>query len=150
MFEPLKYRSDFLVEVFEDWIDKNDTVLEIGSGDGRNIRALKSSGYTYVVGIDKKDGAAIEDVDEKPYDTIFTMSTLFLIPPENEWVFKKIARMAKKYIVTIEGETTSDRHGVWGRDYSEVFCPLGFRELYVQRDVFNEYGVLRVLKKDAV
>jgi hypothetical protein len=74
------------------------------------------------------------------------MSTFFLIPPENNWVFEKIARMAQKYIITFEGET-GDGYKLWGRNYTDVFKPFGFQELYYQTDIFNEYGVLRVLKK---
>jgi hypothetical protein len=145
--KPLIERSQFLLDVFDLFVDEKDTVLEVGMGDGRNVRYLKEHGYELVEGIDKKDGTAIEVIDPKPYDVIYSMSTLFLIPPENSWVFKKIAQMARKYIITIEGETTDSRRNVWGRNYKEVFEPLGFSEVYYQDNVFNEYGVLRVFKK---
>jgi len=142
----LLYRSEFLGEVFEVYIPYDWSILEIGAGDYRNINYLKEKGYTNIEGIDKKDGTAIEDVPEKQYDVIYTMSTLFLIPPENNWVFEKIANMAKKMIITVEGETTSS-NGVFGRDYHEVFMPYGFKQIDHQENVFNKYGVLRVLKK---
>lgn len=141
----LMYRSEYLLELFEEYIPKDMSILEIGEGDGRNVKYLREHGYT-VDGIDKKDGTAIEDIESRKYDVIYTMSTLFLIPPENNWVFKKIADMAKHYIITIEGETTSPPT-VFGRDYTDVFKDFGFEEIYLQRNVFNRYGVARVLKR---
>ncbi len=143
----LTHRSEFLKEILDIYIDKEDSILEIGCGDRRNINYLKENGYTNVTGIDKKGGDAIEDYPLIKYDVIFTMSTLFLIPPENDWVFEKIAKMANKWIVTIEGEVTEPQRNLVGRDYSEVFAPFGFVEKYSEYDVFNEFGVLRVLKR---
>lgn len=143
--ENLTYRSEFLYQIFQDYVSKDWSVLEIGQGDGRNVRYLKERGYS-VVGIDKKDGEPIEEYPEKEFDVIYTMSTLFLIPPENDWVFEKIARMAKKYIITVEGETTAS-NGVWGRDYAEVFKKFGFEQVHQQTNIFNQYGVARILKR---
>lgn len=144
----LTYRSEFLLEVFKDFIDPSWSILEIGAGDFRNVDYLASHGYSFVDGIDKNNGELIETFEPKePYDVIFSMSCFFLIPPENNWVFEKIAKMAKKYIITIEGETTAS-NGVYGRNYTEVFKPFGFEEVLFQKDVFNQYGVLRILKRN--
>lgn len=142
----LLHRSEFLLEILDTYVNKDDSILEIGSGDGRNIKYLKEHGYTNVAGIDKQDGTAIEDVPERQYDVIYTMSTLFLIPPENDWVFGKIARMAKTWLITIEGETDYGTT-LTGRDYASVFRPFGFYEKWMQEGVFNEFGVARVLKR---
>jgi hypothetical protein len=157
----LEERSNFLIEVFKKHnILKDATVLEIGCGDRRNVRALQNAGWKNVDGIDKLEGTAIEDVPEKQYDVVFSMSCLFLIPPrevtkvdgfllmkENEEVWEKIARMSKEWLITVEGETSKDSIGVFGRDYSQIFGPLGFDQIKHQTDVFNKYGVLRVFKK---
>ena len=143
----LEERSKFIVDIFEKYVDKNDTILEIGHGDGRNLDFLVRAGYENVDGIDKAHGTSIEDMKPKQYDVIFSASTFFLIPPDNNWVFEKIAKMAKKYIITVEGETTSTGNSVYGRNYTQVFKPYGFKEVYQQYDVFNIYGVLRVLER---
>lgn len=142
----LLYRSEYLLEILNTYIDKDDSILEIGCGDNRNVNYLLQHGYTNVTGIDKNQGSAIETVEPKQYDSIFTMSTLFLIPPEKNWVFKKIAGMAKEYIFTFEGETDYGTT-VFGRNYAEVFEPFGFVQMLQQDNMFNEFGVLRVLKK---
>ncbi len=143
MFDELLYRSVFLEEIMDKYASYDDSILEIGSGTGRNINYLKEHGYKNVIGIDKKNGSAIEDIKEDKYDIIFTMSTLFLIDDEN--VFPKIARMAKKYIMTFEGEYTSGE--VIGRDYAIVFGRLGFMQVESQENMFNPTGVLRVMKR---
>lgn len=143
----LNQRSETLVEIFKDYAKKDDTILEIGCADGRNLRYLENAGYKNVEGIDKLHGTAIEDVPFKEYDIIFTMSTLFLLPKESEWVFEKIADMAQKYIITLEGETTKTDIHLIGRDYTKVFAPFGYVEVEHQTPIFNKYGHLRVLKK---
>jgi hypothetical protein len=147
--EDLTYRSEFLLEVFKDFVAPEWAILEIGYGDKRNLNYLVSHGYPHVDGIDKKDGCSIEEFEPRDeYDVVFSMSTLFLIPPENNWVFEKIAKMAKKYIITIEGENVGYRGDLFERNYADVFKPYGFEEVLSQKGVFNRYGVLRVLKRN--
>ena len=141
----LENRSQLLVEVFEKYIPKDCSILEVGFGDGRNLHALRMAGYNSVEGIDKANGMSLEEVSPTPYDVIFSMSTLFLIPEANDFVFEKMANMAQKWIITIEGETTKGH--VIGRDYYTIFTNLGFEQVYAQAEVFNKFGVLRVFKK---
>lgn len=141
----LLHRSEFLLTVVDKYAKKTDDVMEIGCGDGRNVSYLQQHGYR-VLGIDKELGTSIEEFPEREYDVVFTMSCLFLLPEESEWVFEKIARMTKKYLITIEGETTKG-NGVIGRDYGDIFTKLGMTQIEHQMDVFNKYGVMRVFKK---
>lgn len=134
-------RSEYLLKLIEQYATPQDSILEIGAGDYRNVNYLRNSGYT-VEGIDKKEGSALEDVEEEVYDIIYTMSCLFLIDPLPA---EKIARMTGKYLITIEGETTKGE--VIGRDYQKVFEPLGFTQIYHEEEVFNKFGVARVFKK---
>ncbi len=131
--------------MFERHIPKDYSILEIGHGDGRNLHYLRQAGYDHVEGIDKANGMSVEEVSPIPYDVVFSMSTLFLIPEGNEWVFEKIASMAQKYIVTIEGETTKGH--VIGRDYYTIFTNLGFEQIESEAEVFNKFGIMRVFKK---
>lgn len=148
MENDLTYRSQFLLEVLDYWqIPKDSSILEVGAGDWRNVNYLKEHGYENVEGIDKIHGTAIEDIEPKQYDLIFSMSCFFLIPPEKNWVFEKIASMAKTWLITIEGEVHRGSD-LFGREYNEVFGKFGFNQLEHMTDVFNEYGVLRVLKRN--
>ena len=137
-------RSKFLLKVIKRYATLDDTTLEIGCGDYRNVNYLKEHGYN-VEGIDKIYGTSIQEFAPKEYDIIFTMSTLFLINDDS--IFPKIANMAKKFIITIEGETTKEGNGVIGRDYNEIFSKLGFTQVESEKEVFNIFGVMRVFKK---
>lgn len=145
-------RSRLLVDIFRDYISPSESILEIGSGNNRNIARLKEAGYLNIEGIDKKDGTAIEDVPEKQYDVIYTMSTLFLIPESNAWVFEKIARMAKKYLIIFEGKfnayNSNGEQTLWGRNYQLIFKQLGFTQVFEQDNLFNETGRLVILKRN--
>lgn len=135
-----------MVDIFKRHIHKDDLILEIGAGDWGNVRSLTEAGYGKVIGIDKNDGSSIEDFPLVEFDTIFTMSCLFLIPKENEWIFEKIAKMTKKWLITIEGETSKGE--VTGRDYGKIFTKLGFDEVEHNRYAFNIYGHIRIFKKN--
>lgn len=128
--------------------DRRITILELGSGTGRNLHHLHEAGYQHLLGIelapnyiaamcavfpklsDRVLQGPIEDVlPQLPnkYDLVFTMAVLEHIPPDSEWVFHHISRVAKE-LVTIEDEvTTSHRH--FPRNYCEVFCELGMTYL---------------------
>jgi hypothetical protein len=53
------------------------------------------------------------------------MATLQHIHPNSEWVFQEIARITRKYIVTIEDEKAGGRRHV-PRDYSKLFSQFAF------------------------
>jgi hypothetical protein len=53
------------------------------------------------------------------------MATFQHIHPDSEWVFQEIARITKRYIVTIEdGKAVGQRRVP--RDYSKIFPRFGF------------------------
>jgi len=133
-------RPNYIANLVEKYAKRTDSILEIGCGDGRNIKELEKRGYTNIRGIDKLDGESIEDTELPEFDIIFTASCLFLIPEENEWVFEKIENLCNKYLITVEGETTKGK--VIGRDYSKIFK----NQVFHAENVFNMYGHARVFK----
>jgi len=140
----LNKRSEFLLRVMGKYASFGDTILEIGCGDGRNLRYLRQAGWKSVNGIDKSKGTAIEDLPlENLYDIVFTMSCLFLIPPENRWVFGKIAMMTRKHLIIIEGEKKNASNAYF-HPYQKIFEELGMKQIYHQSGIFNSYGHLRV------
>ena len=63
---------------------KKGRVLDLGSGDGRNIAFLRENGFE-VKGIEKNYGDMIEDVirtSDTHWDTIMSIYTIHFLPPE--------------------------------------------------------------------
>jgi SAM-dependent methyltransferase len=142
-------RSEFLLKLLAPYIDSDDHILEIGCNVGRNLYFLWKTGFRHLAGIEINSNAldllkrefhdmareiqlwnmAVEDVigeiPENRFDMTFTMATLQHIHPDSEWVFQEIARITKKYIVTIEDEKAAGRRHV-PRDYSKIFSHFGF------------------------
>lgn len=128
----------------------NPSILEVGCNVGRNLACLYVCGYDKVNGVELSEKAVelgknrfpfikIENDEAEKYlgrlrgnssDVVFTMAVLEHIHPENEGVFNQMARVAKKYVITIEDEAfTSWRH--FPRNYKTVFEPLGYRQTKV-------------------
>lgn len=112
------------------------SLLEVGCGPGKNLRVLREHGD--VTGIDIRPvdtdlnihcGPAellVERMD--PHDVVLTVAFLEHVPPASEGLFRDIAAVARKYIVTVEDEYhNGERH--FARNYQEVFEPLGFRQI---------------------
>ena len=136
-------RTKKITELITKYCNKSDKILEIGCGNGRHVKHLCEIGYN-VTGLDKNNADIASDIyeyDWTEWDVIYTMSCLFLL--REYCIFEDIAKHCKM-IITVEGE--SSKGEVIGRDYEEVFKPFGFKQLYMEENVFNKYGVARVLK----
>jgi len=147
--ERLRARNASLLSVFEKHVDREDAILEIGCNAGRNLHNLWAAGYRNLSAVEISEPAvevmkqylptvyrdskitigAIEDViktiSSKRYDVIFSMAVMIHLPPESDWIFKEIARKAKKKIILFEGEggeDTSVRH--FPRNYKRIFARL--------------------------
>jgi 2-polyprenyl-3-methyl-5-hydroxy-6-metoxy-1,4-benzoquinol methylase len=131
-----KERSKFLINnVFSKLeTQKDDSILEIGCNCGRNLKFLQDEGYTNLTGIDISQEAIdyskkvypelnaylivspIEEIIDsfklKSFDVIFTFAVLMHIHQDSEWVFNRIKRISKKYIVICEDQR---------RDYKKIF-----------------------------
>ena len=127
----------------------DSSILELGCNVGRNLEYLRRAGYKNLAGIEISRRALpmreehfpeldidyyegrIEDrifwLSAASIDIVFSMAVLQHIHPNSEWIFPDIARVAKRGIVTIEGETR-DTEGIWPRNYGEIFTDLGWTE----------------------
>ena len=142
-------RSKYITDVIGKYAKKDDSILEIGCGSGRHLIKLKKLGYTNLTGLDyqpvylegiKFINESLEDADLERYDIVFTASCLFLI--KDDELVKDVQKLAKKYLMTFEGET-SKGNGVIGRDYSEVF---DLEQVEHKKNMFNAFGHARVFK----
>jgi len=146
--------SELVVSTIARYALKKDSILEIGCGTGRNLVALKKSGYKKVSGIELSEktvgigrehfptyknipveiGPAEKLIDEVPdADVIYTVGLLMHLPPEHEWIFERIAQKARKVIMVIEGESlrATSEHA-WNREYGSIFEALGWKEVEVE------------------
>jgi hypothetical protein len=78
------------------------------------------------------------------------MAVLEHIHRDSEWIFRKLARCTRRFLVTIEDEgSVSERH--FPRDYGEVFQALGLTQIECVRDLrshgLSHSFVARVFEK---
>jgi SAM-dependent methyltransferase len=150
--ETTKGRTRFLLKTANRFVNKNDSVLELGCNVGRNLNALYLDGFRNLSGIEINERAIrilkasypkmaeqvtlfnrpVEDVITKlgdnAYDAVFTMAVLMHIHPESEWVFAEMVRITKKHLILIEHEE-SQNWRVFRRNYANVFEPLSMRQI---------------------
>ena len=138
-------RSDYLVDLIGKYLQKEEKILEVGCNVGRNLNHLYKAGYKNINGIEISDKAVqamyknfpelygcvgiyncpvesiIDIIGDGAYDLVFTMAVLEHIHYDSEFIFPEIARIARKYLITIEDEITtwSERH--FPRNYKEIF-----------------------------
>ncbi len=129
-------------------IPKDARIVELGCNVGRNLYYLKQYGYTNLSGIEINSDAielgsrvyghigsmlhgSIESwlprLADKSFDVLFTMSVLFHVHPESEWIFKEMVRVSKRIII-VEDET-SVTPKIWARNYGHLFTLLGCTEV---------------------
>lgn len=168
-------KTEFLINKIERYIDKNDSILELGCNIGRNLNGLWNKGFCWLWGVDINLEALnlcfdyyytmasnsmiiqhtiheflINEANDF-YNIIFTMAVLCHIHPDVEnVVFDNMVRVCKKYILTIEDERKkSNRHFM--RNYKDVFELRGMREIDSRRcngivNLGNNY-IYRIFKK---
>ena len=79
------------------------------------------------------NSGAVEDViknySDEFFDCVFTMAVLMHIHPDSNWIFKEIARITKKYILTVENEEATNVWRIFPRNYKIIFENLGFKQI---------------------
>lgn len=144
-------RSRLLVEMIRRHVNEDASILEIGCNAGRNLKHLRDAGFGRLEAVeisraaiallrstypDLADvrvlNAPIEDVaptlPDGGYDVVFTMAVLEHVHSDSDWVFRDLARAARRFVLTIEDERgRSERH--FPRNYQQVFEGLGLRQV---------------------
>lgn len=140
------------LNVMTRYAQKDWTFLEVGCNTGKVMAALIEAGYKNISGIEINKHAIeigqkafsvlktvsitcapLEDVirDIPEVDMIYACGVLMHLPHELDWVFPVIASKARKLILTTENETETDFFK-WGRNYREVYEPLGWKQVEEQ------------------
>ncbi len=167
-------RSKFLVELVRRYATAESSILEIGCYVGRNLNYLFLAGFKNLTGIEISEKAVkllkqsfpemaryakihnlpveeiIREFRDREFDIVFTMAVLQHIHTDSEWIFPKIARITRDYLITVENECViSWRH--FPRNYKKVFEPLGLKQIEeLNCDGIDELGIsyfCRIFKK---
>lgn len=142
-------------------LSKESEILEVGCNCGRSLNYLYERGFTKLHGIEIGQAAvdhmktifpqvystarievgSAPDVllrhPSKAYDLVFCHSVLVNIPAEFNSVFYDMARVSRRFIVTIENE------GSWKsypRDFKKLFEAQGFKQIAYKMLVAEEDG----------
>ena len=151
------YISEQIVEMLEMvGADKEWKVLEVGCNCGRNMVHMLEAGYENIEGVEINPEAVehareyfpgvagmmtVSDAQSflamKPsecYDLILTQSILMHVPPEDDYLFKQIARVSSKmlFISEVEVQIGNLRRHKYDRNYREVFEALGWRQVLLR------------------
>jgi SAM-dependent methyltransferase len=130
------------------YLDKNDPVLEIGCNVGRSLNYLFTHGYRNLTGIEIGKAAVelmkttfpdvhqnskiiVGDATEKikllnsaEFDMVFCHSVLVSIHPKNNYFFKEMARVSRKFILILENEGS---YKSYPRDFKKIFEKQGYK-----------------------
>lgn len=147
-------KSRFLLELCKRYLHARDTpsILEIGCNVGRNLNELFVGGFEKLNGIEinadaiqlmrktypkmsktaRIETGPVEDIIQKQkpgsFDLVFTMAVLEHIHPDSEFVFGEMARTTKRFIITIEDESSKTwRH--FPRNYRRIFENHGMKQV---------------------
>jgi len=148
--------------------DKSWRILEVGCNCGRNIKFLLQAGYENVEGVEINPEAVEVSWEEIPhvarriqvadaqsflamkppnsYDLIYTQSILMHVPPEDDYLFKQMSRVASKmlFVSEVEIQVGNLRRHKYDRNYKDVFERLGWRQVLVAP---NNHRIMRVFVK---
>lgn len=141
-------RSQTIINMLSPFITKDDSMLEIGCNLGRNLNHLWQSGYKNLYGMEISEHAvrrlrveypclanipvdigpaelSIRKFGSKSVDVIFTMATLESLHPDSRFLFKEVARVARKYVLAIESGSGKRSHMQYPWDIEREFVAAG-------------------------
>ncbi|WP_435177359.1 class I SAM-dependent methyltransferase [Halorussus sp. AFM4] len=162
--------TETLAAVFDHYVDRDATILEVGCSSGRHLAALLDEGYRNLTGVDINDDSfdvmadhyprlaetgtfhtgAIEDLvpefDDNQFDVVYSVETLQHVHPDNDWVFEELIRVTDDLLITAENEGNSPVRGREGAEVSYVHddFPLYHRDW---KDVFSELGLAQLISE---
>jgi SAM-dependent methyltransferase len=147
-------RSQFLLEIIEKHVGRNQRILEIGCNVGRNLDHLFHGGFRFLSGVELNKHAvallqehfpemakateihvgSIEEIIPRlgtaEFDAVFTMAVLEHIHTDSEWIFPEMTRITRNFLITVEDEQhMSWRH--FPRNYKRLFESFGLRQIDV-------------------
>lgn len=155
---------DVLHSFWSPEVTPKDEILELGCNCGVNLYWLKELGYSHLSGVEVSPAAIgqlresfpalavsakfhlapmdqwLKSTPSKSYDVVFTMGVSMHIHPADNFVFREMTRIARKYVCTVEPEPENSNY-VFSRNYQRVFERLGATQvkgLNISRKEFPE------------
>lgn len=146
-------RSQFLLEIIRKYASRKSRILDIGCNSGRNLDYLYRDGFRKLSGIELSEDAVtllkqtfpkmanririhnvpVESVirrfKDNRFDIVFTMTVLYHIHTDSDWIFPEIARITNKHLITIENEYAKTHWTHFARNYKQVFQELGMKQI---------------------
>jgi SAM-dependent methyltransferase len=141
-------RSQTIINILSPLITKEYSILEIGCNTGRNLNHLWQAGYEDLLGMEISEHAvrrlrteyprlsttpvdigpaelSIQKYNSKSIDVILTMAVLEELHPDSRFLFKEIARVARRYVLAIEPRHGKRSHMQYPWDIKSEFTAAG-------------------------
>lgn len=149
-------RGQYFLEKLEKLnLSKNNPILELGPNSGFILSFLYINGFHNLTGIEINPDAiktmkeyfsnvyenctiindslenALPQIPDGSFVLVYSMGAIMHVPAESNFIFEHIARISKKYIISVEGENMlSSRH--YPRDYKKIYENLGFKQIFFE------------------
>lgn len=118
----LRDRSQVIIDFFKKYVDKKDSILELGCSGGRNLQALREAGFKNLTGLEMSDKAQsylkdfktihgrYEEVEHGEYDVIFSASFLQELDELSVDKFRDTLSKTKKYFMIFGDALNEDAY----------------------------------------
>ena len=149
-----------------------DHILDLGCNVGRELNHLWTEGYRHLTGVEigvepvramgevfsetalgsrifnKSMTEAVLEFEDGEFDLVYAHGSLVSLSAREQFVFDEMARISRKYIITVENEWSLL---LFPRDFGKVFTARGFRQIH--HTVWRQAGAekktaLRVFEKN--
>lgn len=149
----------------------SDQILDLGCNVGRELNDLWGRGYRHLTGVEigvepvnamrevfpdmamgsrifnRSMTEAVREFEDNEFQLVFAHGSLVSLSAREQFVFDEMARISKKYIVTVENEWSLL---LFPRDFGIVFTSRGFRQIHeaeIYQEKHEKKAVLRVFEK---
>jgi len=138
-------RAEFLVVLLRKYANNDSMILEVGSREGDNLASLLTAGFTRLSGLEGNVAkvAALQErhpevalqvavtagpvdsslrgIADITFDLVLTVGFLFDKEGDFAWLFPELARVTRRYLISIEDESSGSLKGIFeGMGLNEV------------------------------
>jgi SAM-dependent methyltransferase len=139
---------DWLEAFFSPFIEKHNDVLELGCNAGGKLNRLRELGYENLSGVELNPSCrpimqqlfpelaqriqlhvgsfdtVFSTLPNESHDFVYTLSAIEMVHPWQNHLFKDIARICKRYLMTVELEWPGEQYS-FPRNYRRIFERYG-------------------------